>query len=291
MEIPRKLKEFSVLGRGLSQAAKGAVQSAFLSSGVRERDLVVWDYKQYFRVSVYSITQAKEARIRKRLKSFRIKGLCSHRRVMTPKEWFSRWQESYRVMPVAKRFLIVPAWKREEAGKSKRIPVVLDPRSAFGTGGHETTQLMVRLLEPFKGKFRSFLDAGTGSGVLAIVARKLGAERIAAFDNDAMSVRIAQENFEANGGAGGHFFKADLKRLNLRKKFDLIGANLLSKTLLEYRKPILRHLAPGGHLVLSGIAKRHFGAFRKEFAGADMRCLKVLCSRSWAAAVYRKETK
>lgn len=288
MKIPQRLKEFSVSGRGLSQCSKEIIRDVFLLAGICGQNLAVWDYKKNFRISVYGVSRFRQDKIWKKLKSSAIRGLRSSRHVLRPKDWIFRWKESYRVMPVGKSFLIIPAWKDRARHKSKRISVVLDPGSAFGTGGHETTQLMIRLFESLNGKFRSFFDAGTGSGVLAVVAYKLGAERIVAADHDAMSVKIAKKNFKANGCAGGDFIKADLKRLNLREKFNVVGANLLSKTLLECRRPLIRHLVPGGYLVLSGVARRHFKVFRKEFSGPDLRCLKVLYSRSWAAAIYRK---
>lgn len=288
-QVPRSLQEFSVMGRGLSAEAKEGLRDIFIGSGIAERDLAVWDYKKYFRLSVYSVTFRRRNMIRKRAAASGIRGLRFRERALKPADWLFRWQETYRIMPAGKKFLIVPAWKRKDIpAKSQRIPVVLDPGSAFGTGGHETTKLMIRLLEAWKGKFRNFLDVGTGSGVLSIIAKKLGAGRIAAFDNDPMSVRIAKKNFQENNCRGGEFFSGDLKRFSFRRRFDCVGANLLSKTLLGYRRKLLRCVAQGGYLVISGVARRHFDAFKEEFRMPALKCLKILYSRSWAGAVYQR---
>lgn len=287
--VPSVLHEFSVLGRGLSSDEKERLRGLFMDAGISAENLAVWEYKKYFRLSVYSVADRLMRAIRKKASVLGVRGLKFRLRDLKPADWFYRWQKTYCIMPAGKRFLIVPAWKRGKIlPRTPRTPIVLDPGSAFGTGGHETTKLMIRLLEGLEGKFREFLDAGTGSGVLAIVAAKLGAVRVEGFDNDAMSVKIAKKNYKENGGKRGTFVRKDLKRIVFRHRFDCVGANLLSKTLLEGRKTLLRCLEPGGYLVVSGIAKRNFSSFQKKFCSTDLRCRKILCGRSWVGAVYRK---
>ncbi|HQB94835.1 MAG TPA: 50S ribosomal protein L11 methyltransferase [Candidatus Omnitrophota bacterium] len=290
MNVPSRLREFNVSGRGLSPREKEAVRAEFLRAKVPPAALAIWDYKKHFRIGCYGLARAKEKCIVEGLKSAGIRGFHVRGRSLAPGDWFYKWRETCRVMTAGRKFLIVPAWRKAPRTRSKRIPVILDPGSAFGTGGHETTQLMVRLMEGLEGRFRSFLDAGTGSGVLAIVAAKLGAVIVAGFDNDAMSVKIAAKNYRVNGCEGGRFFRASLGKLPAVGRFDLVGANLLSKTLLEYRSRLIDRLAPGGYLAVSGIAKRHFPDFRKRFATPRLRLLKVMTGRSWASALYRRRS-
>ncbi|HQB11586.1 MAG: Ribosomal protein L11 methyltransferase [Candidatus Omnitrophica bacterium ADurb.Bin292] len=285
---PANLSEFSIIARNASRQVKDQIQRFFEDAGIPSAGLVLWNYKKYFRVSAYALTTKQRQRITKAAKCSRLRGLCVQGKCLRPKDWFYKWQESYRKISVGKKFLIVPAWEKIGKTGGKRIPVVLDPRSAFGTGGHETTRLMIRMMESLEGKFTRFLDVGTGSGVLSVIASRLGAEEIHGFDYDAMSARIARENFVRNGCQGGRFFRANLGKVSGTGRFDLVGANMLSKTLLRYRKKLASLTCPGGFLVVSGISKRHFPDFRKQFPTDHLRLIRVLNGRSWSAALYRR---
>jgi ribosomal protein L11 methyltransferase len=185
--------------------------------------------------------------------------------------------------------MIVPAWERHQFEPGRRAPVFLEPGSAFGSGYHETTRLMTRLLESLRGKIGSFLDIGCGTGILSVVAAKLGAGKITGYDNDKPSALVAAKNFRANQCGGGTFFCAQLKRSKVFGQFDAVGANLLSKTLLEHRGRIIARVRPGGYLLASGIAIQNFAAFKRGFSGAPLKCLQVLRGRRWVAVLYQKK--
>jgi len=286
--IPSRLREFSVSARGLSNVEKQLLRKVFLDAGIPSEKLVIWDYKKRYRMSGYGFSANTRAKLIQKLEKIGIAGLRVSGRLLRPRNWFYKWQDSYRVMTAGKKFLIVPAWKKAPANASKRIAVLLDPGSAFGTGGHDTTKLMIRLIEGLEGKFESFLDAGCGSGVLSIIAAKLGARSVTGFDNDAMSVKIAEKNFKLNECGGGSFFRANLKKLPGIGKFDLVGANLLSRTLLEYGSCLKGLVNPGGYLAVSGISGRNFIDFKKRFFDRRFRLIRTIPGRSWASALYRK---
>jgi ribosomal protein L11 methyltransferase len=185
--------------------------------------------------------------------------------------------------------MIVPVWEsRKFKPGSRRMPVFLEPGSAFGSGYHETTRLITRLLESLEGKIGSFLDIGCGTGILSVAAAKLGAGRITGYDNDRPSALVAGENFRRNQCEDGTFFCAQLKRSKVRGHFDTVGANLLSKALLEHRARIVARVRPGGFLLVSGIALQNFASFKRGFSGAPLRCLKVLRGHRWVAVLYKK---
>jgi ribosomal protein L11 methyltransferase len=187
--------------------------------------------------------------------------------------------------------MIVPVWEKSKFRSSRRTPIFLEPGSAFGSGYHETTRLMTRLLELLAGKIGSFLDIGCGTGILSVAAAKLGAVKILGFDNDRPSALVAAKNFRTHRCSGGAFFCAQLKSLKVRERFDTVGANLLSKTLLELRGEIVLRVRPGGFLLVSGIALQNFPAFKRGFAGEELKCLKILRGHRWVAVLYKKVSK
>lgn len=172
------------------------------------------------------------------------------------------WKESYKehFHPWSSGTLHwVPLWLKDEyelpAGHEA---VWLDPGMAFGTGNHETTRLCLeRLLEveaPAEGKGAlRLIDAGTGSGILAISAVKLGYTQVSAFDNDPEAVRVACENAVLNGALSLRFDVADLETGFREAPFDVILANILGPVLVAHRQALVGALADGGTLILSGI--------------------------------------
>src|SRR5690606_26457499 len=115
-------------------------------------------------------------------------------------DWANAWKEHYRVLRVGERIVVVPSWLEYEAAPGD-VVLQLDPGMAFGTGLHPTTQLCLRLLERYARPGLRTLDIGTGSGILAIAAAKLGAGPILALDNDPVAVGVAAENTARNGVA------------------------------------------------------------------------------------------
>ena len=187
--------------------------------------------------------------------------------------------------------MIVPVWEKRKFKQGKRVPIYLEPGSAFGSGYHETTRLITRLLESLAGKIGSFLDIGCGTGILSIAAAKLGAGKITGYDNDRPSALVAGKNFRVNHCENGTFFCAQLKRSKVSGSFDTVGAKLISKALLEHRARIVARVRPGGFLLVSGISLQNFPSFKREFFGKGLKCLKILRGHRWVAVLYRKMKK
>ncbi len=137
-----------------------------------------------------------------------------------------------------------------------RDVIIVPPEMAFGTGDHPTTSTCLRLLVDLSRELEpgwDFLDLGTGSGVLAIAARFLGAGEIEAFDFDAKAVEVARLNLERNGAGDIKLFEEDVFTWKNQKRFQVVAANLFSTVLIE-ALPLIRHwIQPGGRLLLSGI--------------------------------------
>ena len=168
-------------------------------------------------------------------------------------DWANSWKAYYKPLRIGKRLVIVPAWETYEAAPDDLI-VRMDPGMAFGTGTHETTRLVIGMLEKYTKLGCRMLDVGTGSGILAICASKLGAGECFAYDIDPMAVRVATENVKDSGLTNIHCAQSDLLRqVDHTAPYDLICANLVADIIIR----MIPDLAPLMHektvLLASGI--------------------------------------
>ncbi len=261
--------------------------------GFARYELIQTREGKWAQIRVYFSSQTQAKRLRLAVEKNPISKVCFSERKLAYKEWAEKWKEDYQIQTLGKSFVVVPAWRKKEFKPDmfpKRIPIWIDPLSAFGSGEHETTRLVVRLMETVKGRFQSFLDVGTGTGILSIAAAYCGANKISGFDNDKPSVECARFNFQQNGLNKNlaQFTGAELARFKTKTSFDLVCANINSHILENYRKQIVAAAKKGGWVLVSGILHQTYASFREAFDGKDLRCLKVLRGRRWVAVLYRK---
>jgi ribosomal protein L11 methyltransferase len=179
-------------------------------------------------------------------------------------DWGENWKRFFKPVQVTSRFVVKPPWYKIRL-KGRQIPIDITPGMAFGTGTHATTILCIRALEKrHKKRGLSVLDVGTGSGILSIVAAKLGAKEVWGIDIDGVAVENARENVKKN-------HVSDIVKIrkgsigDLQKKFDVIVANIDLKSLRRMRKPLLNHLESQGFLILSGILEGEKDGLRQHF--------------------------
>ncbi|MCY4020670.1 MAG: 50S ribosomal protein L11 methyltransferase [Chloroflexi bacterium] len=175
--------------------------------------------------------------------------------VVREEDWAEAWKAHYQPLRVGKRLLIRPLWTDVDL-EQKDIEIALDPGMAFGTGTHPTTQLCLEALETMTEPAMDVLDLGSGSGILAIAAAKLGARKVLALDIDPIAVRATRENAARNGVA--HQIVAEQGSLETvlssARRFDLLLVNILARIILEMTGSRLSQiLRPGGIAVFSGI--------------------------------------
>jgi ribosomal protein L11 methyltransferase len=185
------------------------------------------------------------------------------------------WQESYKTHFKAWQFgrlHWVPVWERgRHALPAGHAALWLDPGLAFGTGNHETTRLCIERLVDLASRPEGLrvIDAGCGSGILALSAALLGCGEVAAFDIDAEAVRVSRENAQLNGLAGRvRFFTADLANGLAGRQADILLANIQADVLTREAATLAAAVAPGGTLVLSGILAGEIAGVRAAFAAA-----------------------
>ena len=148
-------------------------------------------------------------------------------------DWANSWKAYYKPVRIGRRLVIVPAWERYEAAPDDLV-VRMDPGMAFGTGTHESTRLVIGMLERYTKPGCRMLDVGTGSGILAICASRLGAGECYAYDVDPMAVRVARDNIRESGLTNIRCGESDLLRqVDRSRPYDLICANLVADIILR----------------------------------------------------------
>jgi ribosomal protein L11 methyltransferase len=209
---------------------------------------------------------------------------------LRPQDWAQAWKRHFRPMTVGPALLLKPGWSRRRPRQGQAV-VILDPGLSFGTGRHPTTafclrQLVARRRSP---QAQSFLDVGSGSGILAIAAAKLGYTPIEALDSDPDAIRVGRANARRNRVlARIRFRPGDAARLPRRpaRKYWLVCANLTADLLLEHRRRLVAQLQRGGCLVLAGILKREFPAVRQAFEAAGLKVAASRASGQWRSGAF-----
>lgn len=200
--------------------------------------------------------------------------------------WAESWKRHFKPLTIGNALLLKPSWSRRQPKPGQKA-IVLDPGLSFGTGHHATTSFCLREVVRFATRGGgSVLDIGTGSGILAIAAAKLGCSPIEAFDFDPEAVRVARENARRNRVAP----KLKLKQADVtclparpRQQFDLVCANLISNLLVAERDRIVARVAPGGTLVLAGILRTEFDEVCAAFEARGMRMVRRRDEKEWAS--------
>jgi len=173
---------------------------------------------------------------------------------------------------------------REPRTASRDVVIVIDPSTGFGTGHHATTRLCLRLLQQIEVRDRRVVDVGTGSGVLALAAWKLGASSVAAIDNDADALQNARENIDRNGATGRiEVLDVDLSSVSLPAA-DIVLANLTAAVLQRHADPIRRLVASSGILIVSGFGRDELEGIARAFAATPRD---VLVEEEWSAALFQ----
>jgi len=204
--------------------------------------------------------------------------------------WAESWKRHFKPIRIGPTLLIKPSWSKRRARKGQAV-IVLDPGLSFGTGQHPTTAFCLQqlALRHDPGKRQSFLDMGTGSGILAIAAAKLGCARVEAFDFDPEAVRIARSNARRNRVLDKmRIRKADLTKLPERgaRQYDLVCANLISDLLISHRRRVLSRLKPGGILVLAGILEAEFARVAAAYENAGTRLVASQTGKGWRSGAF-----
>ena len=166
-------------------------------------------------------------------------------------DWSENWKQYYKPFRIGEHMVVKPTWEPWDE-KPGDLIIEIDPGMAFGTGTHETTAMCVQLIEKYYSG-GALLDVGTGSGILAIAAARLGATGIVAVDIDPDAVRVAQENVAHNGLSDAIDVRRGDLLQGLSQRFDFAVANILAPVICMLAAPLKAHLTPGGRFICSGV--------------------------------------
>lgn len=197
-------------------------------------------------------------------------------------DWEASWREGLGVVEIGKRLAIRPSWVDYD-NKDERVEIIIDPKMAFGTGSQETTRLCLEIIEKSSLKDVSILDAGCGSGVIAIASVKLGARCAIGFDIDPFSITNAEENTRSNRVHDYvTVYQADIRHVE-PGHFNLVVANIISGILTPIIDRFHSFLMPGGRIIFSGILKEEEKEFVALLKKNRFRVCQVKRIAEWVA--------
>ena len=203
-------------------------------------------------------------------------------------DWANSWKAYYKPIKIGERLVIVPAWEKYTPAEGELI-VRMDPGMAFGTGTHETTRLVIKLLENYTKEGCRMLDVGTGSGILAICASKLGAGECRAYDIDPMAVRVANENVKDSGLRNITCEVSDLLRhVDKSRPYDLICANIVADIIIRMTPDVGELMHNDTVLLASGIIMERSDDVVECFEKHGFRIVERLEENGWCGLAVMK---
>lgn len=210
-------------------------------------------------------------------------------------DWINNWKQYFKQFYVDD-ILIIPSWEEVKEEDKDRMIIHIDPGTAFGTGMHETTQLCIRQLKKYVTEDTEMLDVGTGSGILSIVALKLGAKHAVGTDLDPCAVPAVEENKEANEipvqdfdmMIGNIIDDKEVQDAVGYEKYDIVAANILADVLVPLTPVIVNQMKKGGIYITSGIIDQKEETVVKTVKDAGLEVLEVIYQGEWVSVTARK---
>ena len=211
-------------------------------------------------------------------------------------DWINNWKQYFHQFYIDD-ILVIPSWENVEAKDSDKMVIHIDPGTAFGTGMHETTQLCIRQLKKYVTKDTELLDVGTGSGILSIIALKLGARHAVGTDLDPCAVDAVADNMANNGIAPEQFEMMIGNIINDKavqdqvgyEKYDIVVANILADVLVPLTPVIVNQLKEGGIYITSGIIDDKETVVTEAVKAAGLELLEVTYQGEWVSVTARKK--
>ena len=212
------------------------------------------------------------------------------------KDWINNWKQYFHQFYVDD-ILIVPSWEEVKAEDQDKMILHIDPGTAFGTGMHETTQLVIRQLKKYVTPDTEMLDVGTGSGILGIVAIKLGAKHVLGTDLDPCAVPAVAENKEANGipeeafdmMIGNIIDDKEVQDQAGYEKYDIVTANILADVLIPLTPVIVHQMKKGAYYITSGILDVKEEVVVEAVKAAGLTVVEVTHQGEWVSVTARKD--
>lgn len=203
-------------------------------------------------------------------------------------DWQTAWEKYYHPVSISRFMTIVPSWEDYQPKSDQEKILRLDPGMAFGTGTHPTTRLSLQALEIVMQGGESILDVGTGSGVLSIAAKLMGAGPIHAFDVDDIAVRSAEKNIQLNPAAKDIQVSANNLLKGIHEQVDIVVANILAEIIVPLVPQAWQNLKPQGYFLTSGIIKDKFETVRDSMTQQGFLIIETLRMKDWYGIIAQK---
>jgi len=202
--------------------------------------------------------------------------------------WNEEWEKKFSPIEVTGKIIIKPSFK-EVKNENEKLVITIDPKMSFGTGEHETTKLVLQLLEETYNSHRKVLDVGSGTAVLAIAAAKMGADDVIAVDNDEWCLENGIENIKTNKVE--NIVQVKLGDINsiTETNFDLILANINKNILIDIADDIFRKISDSGDLILSGLLVQDEEDIKSVYTNKGFRFIQTKQLNEWIALKFRRE--
>jgi ribosomal protein L11 methyltransferase len=201
-------------------------------------------------------------------------------------DWATGWKKHYKPFHLTDRIVIKPSWENYNEN-SGEIVIELDPGMAFGTGTHETTKMCSRLLEKYMQPGYSVVDVGCGTGILSIIAAKLGAKHVTALDVDEVAVRITGENCGMNGTVENVSWRKGVLDDLDKNKVDIIVANIIADVIIAFSTSMPEYLKAGGLFITSGIIKERKDEVLRAYTERGFELMDAEELGEWVAMVFK----
>ncbi|MGN1125404.1 MAG: 50S ribosomal protein L11 methyltransferase, partial [Candidatus Gastranaerophilaceae bacterium] len=200
-------------------------------------------------------------------------------------DWSKKWKEKWDVTHVGENITIVPTWLEYTPKKDNEIVINLDPGCAFGTGTHQTTQLCMKALEKYLQEGETMADIGMGSGILSILAKKMGASKVFGCDNDETVIEVAKENATLNNvECNFELGTAD----KITKKFDFVCANILHNVLFEIMGDLKNLMKENSKMSLSGILQEKAPIVLEAIHRENLKIIDEITQDQWTSFVVTR---
>ncbi len=279
-------------------SADGALAAEMLSA--LEVEFSTWIDRENRRVihTVYSLelegADEAEQQIREQMEFWKEIGIEAdniQRSVLSGIDWSEAWKKYFHPIEISERLLILPSWLENPNRPGQKV-LTIDPGMSFGTGQHATTLFCLKVIDKLGAEKEnlSLLDAGCGSGILAIAGSLCGFSPIDAFDFDPDAVMITKENMELNHVSGFEPVTADAADYQGRpEKYDLVCANILAHLLKSFKNNIASWVKPGGYLALAGILEEEFQSVVDAYTALGFELVEAETLKEWRSGLFRKK--
>lgn len=279
----KKYKEFKIFASPFETEIITGLLWEFDISGINEEK----DHLVVFAQENSSVDTLKISSLLARLKEEKtINSFSVEENLLEDKNWNEEWEKGIQVVEVDERIVIKPSF-RDYDQKEGQIIITIDPKMSFGTGDHQTTQIMIKLTEKYLVPGVSLIDVGSGTGILSITAVKLGAKDAIAVDIDEWCLMNGLENCRLNNVEN----VIDIRQCEIgdveEKKFDLILANINKNILIEIKDEIRKRLSSSGTLILSGLLFSDENDIRNHYEPIGFRMIEKMQMKEWIGIVFK----